>query len=390
MSNFPEHSNNDAPESALINPASFEEGEPAIREDSYASEYSQRPVGTEPFAYPPRPTQPPPPPAPARPQVVPAPTETQWGQPAEAPSAMATPDAAVPPQAATPVVEHAYRTFGAPARLKPMPSKVVEQPLRSFETVRDTVMDWLEDRLGDLRAVSTRGHIHRYLAEVRQDNFAFSRGTNYLALAVSDGVGNAKSSHLGSALASRTIVENEALLGEIVSARTPAEVSLRDIATLLRSVATDAEVDAAEVSTTLTAAIVLDNPSQVGENTVVLAQIGDSPAFKLSRGEWIELTCPALQSGPGDLIDNSVNPLPGHHMASVWVETFRPGETLVLATDGVGDPVKSNGEYADALTQLWRFAAPSPADLLKVLDATVKSFDDDRTIVGFRFGEPQR
>ncbi|NLE82320.1 MAG: protein phosphatase 2C domain-containing protein [Rhodococcus sp.] len=283
-----------------------------------------------------------------------------------------------------------YRTFGAPARLKAVPEKHVEAPLRSYENVRDTVIDWVDDKHGQLRAASVRGHIHRYEAGVRQDNFAFSRGANYLALAVSDGVGNAKASHLGSAFASRTVVESESLLRDIVSARHPADVSLRDIATLLRSVATDAGVEGGDVSTTLTAAVILDNQSQAGETSVVLAQIGDSPAYRLSRGEWIELSCPALQSRPGDLIDNSVNPLPGHFMASVWVETFHPGETLVLVSDGVGDPVKSNGEYAAALAALWHRTAPSPADLLKVLDATVKSFDDDRTMIALRFDSPER
>ncbi|MFD6894125.1 protein phosphatase 2C domain-containing protein [Rhodococcus sp. NPDC060086] len=288
-----------------------------------------------------------------------------------------------------PKTAEAYLTFGMPARLKPIPIKPVEQQLRSYETVRDTAIDWLDDQLGLLRAVSARGHIHRYLAEVRQDNFAFIRRSNYLAVAVSDGVGNAKASHLGSAFASRAIVENDALLREVVAAGSAGEVSLRDIATLLRSVATDKGVDAAEVSTTLTVAVVLDTSPSTGETSVVLAQIGDSPAFKLSHGEWIELVCPALKARRGDLIDNSVEPLPGHHTASVWVETFQPGESLMLVSDGVGDPVKSNGAYAIALGELWRHAAPSPADLLKVLDATVKSFDDDRTLVGIRFENPQ-
>jgi len=277
-------------------------------------------------------------------------------------------------------------TFGPEARLKPMPTKPVAQQFRSYESVRDTAMDWLDDELGQIRAASVRGHIHRYLEEVRQDNFAFSRGANYLALAVSDGVGNAKVSHLGSALASRTIVENEALLGDVVAAKVAGKVSLRDIATLLYSVAVDNDVNGSEVSTTLTVAVVLDTPSRIGETTVVLAQIGDSPAFKLSEGAWIELSYPALEARHGELIDNSVNPLPEHHMASVWVETFRPGESLLLVSDGVSDPVKSNTEYARALGALWKNEAPSPADLLKVLDATVKSFDDDRTLIGIRFG----
>ncbi|MFI6400507.1 protein phosphatase 2C domain-containing protein [Rhodococcus coprophilus] len=253
--------------------------------------------------------------------------------------------------------------------------------------MRDTALDWLDDEIGQVRAVSVRGHIHRYSAEVRQDNFAFSRGVNYLALAVSDGVGSAKASHIGSAVASRTLVESEALLKDIAAAKTPGEVSLRDIATLLRSVASDNGVEATDVSTTLTAAVVFDTVSPTGVKAVVIVQIGDSPAFKLSRGEWIELRCPAAEAEQGDLIDNSVNPLPGHHTASVWVERFEPGESLVLVSDGVSDPVNSNGDYARALGVLWTSDAPAPADLLKVLDATVKSFDDDRTLVGIRFGE---
>lgn len=279
-----------------------------------------------------------------------------------------------------------YLTFGPEARLKPIPVKPIAPQVRSYETARDTALDWLDDKLGQIRAASVRGHIHRYSAEIRQDSFALARGTNYLALAVSDGVGSAKAAHLGSACASQAIVESEVLLGDVVSAKVPGEVSLRDIATLLRSVASDHGVDASDVSTTLTVAVVLETPSRSGETSVVIAQIGDSPAFRLSRGEWIELRCPVSDERRGDLIDNSVEPLPGHHTASVWVETFAPGESLFLVSDGVSDPVKSNGDYARALGALWRSDAPSPADLLKVLDATVKSFDDDRTLVGIRFG----
>ncbi len=231
--------------------------------------------------------------------------------------------------------------------------------------------------------------MHRYLAEVRQDNFAFTRGVNYLALAVADGVGNAAASHLGSAFASRTIVESEALLHEIVSTSTPGSVSLRDISTFLLSAAADNGVAGSEVSTTLTVAVVLDDPTPAGDVSVVLAQIGDSPAYKLSDGAWLELVCPVSEPGHRELIDNSVEPLPGHHNASVWVETFRAGESLVLTTDGVSDPIKSNTEYARALSALWADSAPAPADLLKILDATVKSFDDDRTLVGIRFTNPQ-
>lgn len=299
-------------------------------------------------------------------------------------------------QVETPTADHrdcgsdeAYLTFGPTARLGSIPTKLVEKPFRSHENVRDTAIDWLDDKLGDLRAISVRGHIHRHLAEVRQDNFAFARGANYLALAVSDGVGNAKSSHLGSAFASRTIVENEAILDDVVSANAPGEVSLRDVATLLLSVAADNGVSGSDVSTTLTVAVVLDALSPAGDVSVVLAQIGDSPAFRLSSGEWVELAFPVSEARRSDLIDNSVKPLPGHHTASVWVETFRAGESLVLVSDGVSDPIQSNSQYASALGALWRDSAPSPADLLKVLDATVKSFDDDRTLVGIRFDKLQ-
>jgi len=281
-----------------------------------------------------------------------------------------------------------YLVFGPDARLGPIPKKPVERQFRSFETVRDTAIDWLDDKLGSLRAVSVRGHIHRYLGEVRQDNFAFARRGNYLVLAVADGVGSAQASHLGSAVVSRLVVEDEALLNAIASAKTPGEVELRDISTTLRAIAAEHGLDESDVSTTLTLAIVFDKPvdSTSAETFVMLAQIGDSPAFKISAGEWIELRCPAAATSGSDLIDNSVEPLPGRHTASVWVEAFREGETLALVSDGVEDPVKSNSAYARALADLWRQTAPAPADLLKVLDATVKSFDDDRTIIGVRFG----
>ncbi len=84
-------------------------------------------------------------------------------------------------------------------------------------------------------------------------------------------------------------------------------------------------------------------------------------------------------------MSNAVDPLPLHLQAAVWRETFRPGETFALVSDGVGNLLLGNPSFERELARLWAGSAPSLGNLLTIIDASVKSFDDDRTLIGVRF-----
>jgi serine/threonine protein phosphatase PrpC len=287
------------------------------------------------------------------------------------------------PESMTKPASNAPRRFGPPANLSPVPRKLAIQ-LSASRHVPDTALDWLDAAAGRIRAVSTRGHMHRYLGEVRQDSFGIGMPEGYLTLAVADGVGSSSASHTGSAFAARTSVRRTDLMQALDQPGTAA-VSLDFLTNTMHTLAAEAGLQPRQLSTTLVLAAIADRQPPEGDIEVTLAQVGDSSAWRLRDGQWTELGAEA-EDAESPII-TAVESLPLYPKARVWRETFHPGETLALVSDGVGNILPANRGFADALAALWQVDAPAPAELLSVLDATVKSYDDDRTFVGLRFAD---
>ena len=269
--------------------------------------------------------------------------------------------------------------FGPRAVLRPEPNVVTPQSLRLEDHVSDTELDGARVGACEVRAVSVRGHAHRWEGEVRQDSFALGLNGDRLLLAVADGVGSASASHVGSNTAVREAVR-EALDPTSVISR--ARQAVHDAA-IMRS------LEPRSVSTTIVVAEVPAVPDLVeGQSTwtVTLSQLGDSPAVRLRFGEWEFLRPPgAAAADAGELTNSAVEALPLSGKATTWTETFLPGDVLLLVTDGVSNLATANSEYRDAIASLFADHTPSMAELLRVVDATVKSFDDDRTLVAHQF-----
>jgi serine/threonine protein phosphatase PrpC len=277
-------------------------------------------------------------------------------------------------------------TFGPEANLGPIPIRLAAQPRRSLEHIPDTATDWLVTKFGDVRAVSTRGHSHRYVGEVREDSFGLAEGNGFLVLAVADGVGRAGAGHLGSAIAARRAVTSTRIVNRAFEQRDGVgSCDLSDIAEALAAVADDRGLVAAEVSTTLIVAIVRPPTPDSLNSIATIVQLGDSSAWRIAGGTWQKLGPHASAHAADDLVEPGVAALPGHTMASIWNESFAPDETLAIVSDGIGNIIPANTAYASALAELWAASAPSPGELLRVVDSTVKTFDDDRTLVSFRF-----
>jgi hypothetical protein len=278
-----------------------------------------------------------------------------------------------------------HLTFGPVAKLQPAPVRLAGQGMRHLEHVPDTVMDWVETAMGSVRAVSTRGRMHRYLGEVRQDSFALAEGEGYLMLAVADGVGNEAAGHVGSAIAARTAAHSRRLIAAALEhGAEPGFIDLENLRTTLEAVATDRGLPASTTSTTLVVALVRQPDPGTDKTVVTLIQLGDSPAWRVRQGIWERLG-PQLATDDGGVLTTDVAALPLHTEARIWTETFESGHTLALTSDGIGNILDANPQYASSLGLLWREAAPAPSDLLQVVDATVKTFEDDRTLVAVRF-----
>jgi serine/threonine protein phosphatase PrpC len=305
-------------------------------------------------------------------------------------SALPLDEVEVIPVEPPPSLDRPARSYGPPAKLGPQP-RVVATPVGDpAETPNDIAIDWLQDDCFAVRAISARGHSHRYSGEVRQDAFAIGEHGGFLWLAVADGVGSATHSHIGANIATSAAVRSAELLAQAIDALgSPDDVtigSLDAIAAVMRHEAGCRELDPRLLSCTLVVAALREDAEAPdgGGVPVVLWQLGDSSFLRIADGHVIPM------NGVGeaeDLINTATPALPLSAAGTRRVVRVGPGETLALVTDGVSNIAAVASEFRDDLASLWRDDAPSPASLLEVIDATVVTFDDDRTFVGVRIQE---
>ncbi|WP_415108556.1 protein phosphatase 2C domain-containing protein [Micropruina sp.] len=231
--------------------------------------------------------------------------------------------------------------------------------------------------------------MHRWDGSVRQDQMAVGDLGSVLVCAVADGVGGEDESHLGSAYLARFVTAWKNLVGLLRG--THEELSCAHLASGLEREAAGRGLAAHRLSSTLSFAVV-DKQGTSAEDgalrwSLALAQIGDSHIYRLRGGRWSNLTAVERDGVGSELASTQVAPLPKHNSARVWRLSAHPGDVIALTTDGVGLPLDDVPEYASALSALWETGrAPSPAELLDVVDGNIKSYDDDRTIVAIRFG----
>jgi hypothetical protein len=313
------------------------------------------------------------------------------GTASDGPGTSAAEDHVAPEEDQVPVAEP-FETddglvrFGAAAKLLPVPPRSAEQFGDLLEAPSDIAMDWLDLDGGSVRAVSARGHMHRYLGEVRQDSFAIHAHSDYVLMAVADGVGSASASHLGSAITARNVVIDTTVASRLRDAGAePTKETLYSLAELLIYEARRRHLEPKSLATNLIVAAVPRKVSDDGIFNVTFLKLGDPSAWRHDGERWVECRATKPVEDSDGPTSTKTDALPLHTEATVWREVFEPGETVAVASDGVGNILGANKDFARELSALWRITAPSPAILLKYVDATVKSYDDDRTFVGCRF-----
>jgi len=297
----------------------------------------------------------------------------------------AAPDLPSPEQGRTGVL-----TFGDAAAMPPAPVRLAEQRMRHLEYLPDIAVDWLETTAGSIRAVSARGRLHRFSGEVRQDSFALAQDDDALALIVADGVGGESAGHIGAALAARTAAHSRALIAQVLAhGADPGTIELSELSAAIEAVGLDRGISARAMSTTFTMAVVPLSAPATDATTVAIIQLGDSAVWRIRDSAWTRLAA-VPEEEADSVLSTSTPALPLHVEGSIWSETLSPGDTLALTSDGVGNIVTQNADYAEALGRLWSGSAPAPGDLLSVVDATVRTFEDDRTFVGIRLADRAR
>jgi serine/threonine protein phosphatase PrpC len=290
-----------------------------------------------------------------------------------------------------------FRSFsvGDPGRA---PGQVVPLPDLGYPHRPDTVVDGFsivdENRaeVMRVRAAGLRGLAHRYYGRVRQDEYAWRTTVDghYLVICVADGVSAGEFSHIAAERAAST---GTALLCALLADTPPDRLLWDQVLDMVAQDITEAGLSllrqrdltrrelAEHMATTVLYAIV-DLTANDAAHEVILLNVGDTSAWVLLEdGLWWPQQ--PIKNEDEELYSPSVQALPlVPETPAIAVRTcVRPGQALVLMTDGVGDPLgDGTGEVGRFLAEAWR---EPPADLEFAAQAgfSRKSFDDDRTVV---------
>lgn len=317
-----------------------------------------------------------------------------------------------------------------PPTYEPEPTALpVARPGELGELVSDTVLDGARYGTCTLRAASVRGDSARYRGEPRRDALLTARfghdETALVLVAVAAGSRAAEDAHLAAADACRWIAEavcrSHARLSEDIRSgrRGDLKSGLHRLTDRtygkLRTRAAERGLAPDEYTATLRCLLV---PADPDCRTRVFFGIGGGGLFRLRDGVWQDieplLPEPAAVTGapvvgfgspppqgvaaeteegdrltmdlgittaPGPLVEEPVPPPaePFRFRASV----ARPGDTLLLASPGLAEPMRGEPALARELAARWADAeAPGLAAFLADTQLRVTGYADDRTGVG--------
>ncbi len=249
------------------------------------------------------------------------------------------------------------------------PSRTAGEPWRldGVADVPDTVLDAARVGTLEVRAAATRGARHRVNGQVRQDAMSVAElGGRFVLVAVADGADDASHSHRGAHLAVRHAVSY------LAWALPGADLDVVDMVGALRAAdraVRDAGPNPETRRTTLTVAVIELGWTGQGHRYRAV-RVGDSPAMMLTDGVFLPLFG---KRGGGDCLPTPRGPADGVR------GVLRPGEALVVASAGVGTPVRESpvGTY---LAQAWA-QPPGPVAFLHHLQFDLRAYDEDRTAV---------
>ena len=274
---------------------------------------------------------------------------------------------------------------------RPSPAAQAPWPLRGAATADAAAVraDGGDGAWWALRAASLSGTRHRLAGAGPEDAYGWAQAGELLVVAVADGVG----SRPRAAAASNAAVA-AALDAAVAALETAGAVPGRPATDAAAGPALDAGSPLGAVGPALDAAVREANEaagrSGGGATTLVVAvldpsggarlrRVGDSSAFVLSGGEWRE-----LWAGPGDdgTVQTATTALPAEQPpAQAAAASLGPGDVLLLATDGVADPLRDGPTTVAPGMAAALAAPPEPLELARVVDFSRQGVHDDRTVV---------
>jgi len=276
----------------------------------------------------------------------------------------------------------------------------------------DTTVDHGSVRDLEIRAASVRGLSHRQNGIPRQDAYGFgvTAGQDWLVAVVADGVSAGHLSHEAASFVARRgprevvrrlddgteaaeLPWHEIFTGLAATILTEGTRSLRrsDPERYATDPPTETDV-AAAMATTATFLVCETGYQRHGLRHVYVAWTGDSPAWAIAPdGAWTSLSA---VKGEGEEVGSSrvvalpkVPRDPGGLPYQEHMLDHR--STLLLMTDGTGDPIaEARGEVAAQLAEWWQ-RPPAPLAFADQVGFGRRSYDDDRTVVAIWPASPQ-
>jgi serine/threonine protein phosphatase PrpC len=267
---------------------------------------------------------------------------------------------------------------------------VIGTGFRSLPFRPDVVIDGWSTPTVTVRGVSQRGHLHRYNGAPRQDDIALHHlPDGRVIVLVADGVSGAPQSHIGANTATR-------YAAEWLHANLADDIGHTDWVSLLKSTAwamteraesllglagPDPVLTEEQLATTLLCAVI--EPAGAGQLRAYVLGVGDSVAWLLSAGQFIEVV--GGKTTPADGVSSSAVvglPRVPTEVIPMLVE-FAAGDVLLLGSDGIGDPLGAGqGGVGNLLREvLTGPTVPSLIEFAHMVDFSRETFDDDRTLV---------
>ncbi|WP_168724023.1 protein phosphatase 2C domain-containing protein [Streptomyces sp. A1499] len=288
------------------------------------------------------------------------------------------------------------------------------------DLVADTVLDGARYGTWTLRAASLRGDSARYRGEPRRDfllTARFGSGDDALLLvAMATGARATPGAHRAAAEAcawiGRAVGRSHRRLAEDIRAARRGDLKsglhrLTDRSLgRLRAHAADLGLDPGEYAASLRCLLL---PADPRCRTRVFFGVGAGGLFRLRDGAWQDIEprvaeasgeavvgfgSPPPRTAEGDRLTMDLNittpPSPYEPAAEPPREPFRfrasvarPGDTLLLCSGGLAEPLRGEPELPEHLTRRWhKSGPPGLADFLADVQVRAKGYADDRTAAG--------
>lgn len=288
------------------------------------------------------------------------------------------------------------------------------------DLVADTVLDGARYGTWTLRAASLRGDSARYWGEPRRDSLLtarFGSGDDALLLvAMATGARATPGAHRAAAEACAwiggAVGRSHRRLAEDIRAARRGDLKsglhrLTDRSLgRLRAHAADLGLDPGEYAASLRCLLL---PADPRCRTRVFFGVGAGGLFRLRDGAWQDIEprvaeasgeavvgfgSPPPRTAEGDRLTMDLNittpPSPYERAAEPPREPFRfrasvarPGDTLLLCSGGLAEPLRGEPELPEHLTRRWhKSGPPGLADFLADVQVRAKGYADDRTAAG--------